>query len=80
MLHAFMMMSTRPKRTLLHFAIEIFENPRSHGESKIQTPMMPSIKFSVTSLFYERAGTASTVASGGDYALSAASIAAWNCA
>jgi len=30
-----------PQRMLLHFAIERFAYPKSHGESKIQNPTMP---------------------------------------
>ena len=57
---------------LLHFAIEIFANPKSHGESKIQNPTMPSIQYSTTTLFYEPDARKSTSA----YPLIAASMAA----
>lgn len=42
---------------LLHFAREKLENPKSHGESKIQNPMMPRIQCAAIGVFYaEREG------------------------
>ena len=48
--------------TLVHFAIEMSAYPVSHGESKIHSPMIPSIPFSVTLLFYY-CGSAESIAS-----------------
>lgn len=49
MLHALIRIRAKPQMMQLHLASEMFENPKSHGESKIQNPMNPSIQFSITS-------------------------------
>jgi len=48
MLQTLIMMSANPQIILLHLASEMLENPRSHGESKIQIPIAPSTRFSIT--------------------------------
>jgi hypothetical protein len=53
MLHTFTITRTAPQRTLLHFAMEIFAKPKSHGESNIQIPMIPSAQFSITPYILE---------------------------